>query len=160
VNLPKTRAALAAAEREYAALVALKDDPNAFREKFPATIAAIDVVTSRLHKETKGSRTDAFGEWWKRQENDPDFNQIHAARNLEFKEGEETKENDVVISPQTAATVTWVAGEGGEKVAVVPATARATWRFAKTGDDPLVVLRRYLDRLRDEIIPTAEEKTF
>jgi hypothetical protein len=127
---------------------------------FPLAVAAIRNVPSMLDKETKGSRTDAFRNWWKGLESDALFQFVPRIRNAEFKEGVDTKAAHVEIGVEDSITI----GVGEDAptrplVSVRPATVRASWRFQETGEEVLGLLHRYLDRLRDEIIPTAERLT-
>jgi len=181
MELLKARAAIADAEREYATLVERENDPAGFRERMPLAMAAIRNVGSVINSESRRwSRTVAFNDWWKGTQKHPLLRLVKHVRDTEFKERDITTHAAVsrtvheYIRIGIAAKIEKRYTDGRvERIAIPQDLPRpgvtvsedpdsTRWTFRREDDreperEVLPTLRAYLDWMRDEIIPKAEE---
>jgi hypothetical protein len=155
MELTRSREALRLAEKSFADLAAT-NTAETFRDQFIETITMIRNVGSMISNETKGHRSPAFGEWWKDTAEDALYKFVTEVRNDAFKYG--ARRNNV----RHAVTLHDVVGVSGEGVQETE-TSRSEHSFevffsggTHDGDPVLPLLRRYLDWLRDVVLPRAE----
>lgn len=179
VELERTRKAMKQAERAIAALEGTVDHSDGFRDGFVSCISMIQRVGSILDEESRGHRTPAFGDFWKRTRKDSLFQFMADVRNAEFKRGEDRKTEHHEVSALDTLTmrssVSIEVVRDGEVVeqrtyddpppepAPTPEpTNTITWYFAggtHDGEEVLGLVRSYVTWLRDTIIPQAEVLT-
>lgn len=172
--LRRTREALRLAEQAYDELSVCARDTGGekFRDKFVSCIAMIGRVGSMISSETDGCRTIAFGNWWKKTEQDPLLSFIKDVRNAEFKRGDNRKNVHHYRYVYDSAPAT--DSIGGESSSTPPGARSATplrvqpetrntdaslWFFRGgqyDGQEVIPLLRRHLDWLAETIIPEAE----
>lgn len=176
--LPRSREALSRLEEGLERLSAAQSEPNDFRFILPLVLDHAVAVTRTIDKESKGRRTHGFGAWWKEVDQEERL-AIQELRNAELKEQERRSGRhigisltDTVIFDDSVSGV--VLGPDGELHAVTGTPQQHTyvpprtegvettteWVFrggAFDGQAVIPTLQRRLGRLRDEILPKAEE---
>ena len=158
MELTRSRQALRLAEKSFADLEAM-NTAESFRDQFVETITMIRNVGSMVSNETKGHRSPAFGAWWKTTAEDALYKFVTEVRNDAFKYGE--RRNNV----RHAITLHNIVGVSDEPVQETE-TSPSDYSFevffsggTHDGEPVLPLLRRYLDWLRDVLLPTAESLT-
>lgn len=91
MHLQEARGALEAARQRVTQLQAAPD-PEQFLRQVPSCLAALDVVTGIVDRETKGHRAAGFDAWWNQIASDSRHQQLHEIRNLTFKEAHDAVE--------------------------------------------------------------------
>ncbi len=176
VELVRTRAALASAEKEFGVLESVVHQDTEFRHRFVAFVGMMRRVGPILDMETKGTRTAAFGSWWAQEEQDATLKALTDIRNAEFKRGEDRKSahHEIGVSDFAGATdsVSVVVTRDEQVIseshspASAPeppeppeATHEVLWKFvggAFDGHDVMIVLRAHLKTL-SAIVERAEQ---
>lgn len=82
--LPRAAAALERADRMLPDLIRHSLDPVAFRDRLPYVLDLLAAVSRLIDEESKGQRTNAFSEWWRR-EPIPRRADLFALRHAELK---------------------------------------------------------------------------
>jgi hypothetical protein len=187
--LERSREALRQATQLVEELRAAKDNSELFRDKFPFAIAAVHRVGSIIDYETKGHRTQQFGDWWKETQHEPLFLFLREVRNAEFKRGERQQVSVVfasatidqrIIIEGTALVLDRDGGVVEDSEALNPPSDAAPeppkpstdpsprWEFVGVGHfkggefdgyEVFALLDRYIGWLRETILPTAERLT-
>jgi hypothetical protein len=88
MQLDRSRTALRQAAKAVEELRTVKNEPEAFRDRFVSAMGMVQRVGSVIDDETKGHRTSEFDMWWKATQSDPVFAFMQDVRNAEFKRGE------------------------------------------------------------------------
>lgn len=171
VELVRTRAALASAEKEFALLESVVHDDTEFRHRFVSFVGMMQRVGPVLDTETQGKRTDAFGRWWAHEKQDATLKALNDIRNAEFKRGEDRKSahheihtyDFAGITDSVSAVVTRdgaVISEGhspasAPKPPKLPeATHEVSWRFvggALNGQDVMTALTARMTILKSMV---------
>jgi hypothetical protein len=178
--LERSRRALDQAEQAFAKLSAVAvDNSEQFRDEFVSCIAMIHRVGPIIDAESKRHRTHAFGTWWTATAQDPLFHFITEVRNAEFKRAEDRKRahhnihvHDTVTSSESVHIAVIRDGQVVEERSyrdpppppqpTPEPTHTVTWYFAggrHDGQEVLPLLRRYLDWIRNVLLPEAEHRT-
>ncbi|MDP9419522.1 MAG: hypothetical protein M3P53_05140 [Actinomycetota bacterium] len=176
MELVRTRAALASAEKEFALLESVVHQDTEFRHRFVSFVGMMQRVGAILDTETKGKRTDAFGTWWSQEKQDATLKALTDIRNAEFKRGEGRKSahHDIRTYDFAGATdsVSAVVTRDGEVISeghspasapelpkLPEATHEVSWKFvggALNGQDVMTVLTAYMKTLK-AMVEKAEQ---
>lgn len=182
VVLERSRKALEEATIQMEPLrAAATKEVDAFRQQFVIAVAMIRRVGSIIDEESRGRRTNAFGEFWTQTADDPLHKFIVEVRNAEFKRGERRqvalRKGTLHASAQAGASVgmTVIRADGStEEVpthvsdppSVQPAPPPVQWSVtmlfaggAYDGQDVVPLLDQYLTWLKDVVLPTADRLT-
>ena len=180
VELRRSRDVLRLAIQELEDLKAVQHDPALFADSFVRCIGMIDRVGAVINAETRGHRTQEFGQWWKQTSQDAMLKFVHEVRNGEFKQGELRRETRHELKDYETMTYTESAtvekfDEQGRHVETVhragtpsrrpltpPPSHEITFLFIAGVYDRwpvLTVLEQHLHWLQGEILPTAERLT-
>ncbi len=171
MDLVRTRAALASAEKEFDLLQSVVHQDTEFRHRFVSFVGMMERVGSILDTETRGKRTDAFGGWWAQEKQNPTVKALTDIRNAEFKRGEDRKSahHDIRTYDYAGATdsASGVVTRDGEVIseshspASAPeppkppeATHEVSWKFvcgALDGDDLMTVLTASMKTLKERV---------
>jgi hypothetical protein len=172
--LRRTREALRLAEQAFDELSVCAHNTGSekFRDEFVSCIAMIGRVGSMIGSETDGCRTIAFGNWWKKIEQDFLLRFIKDVRNAEFKRGDNRKNVHHYRYLYDSASASDSVGEGlsgklpdASSATLLqvqpdtPSTDASLWFFRGgqyDGQEVIPLLRRHLDWLGQTIIPEAE----
>jgi hypothetical protein len=154
MELPKSKEALARAQRMLDDLVGYVLDSVAFRDRIPCVLDLLAGVTRTINSESSGDRTPEFGKWWAGVDRSAQ-QAIQEMRTAELKELVsltaalyETEINvravdypdRLVNDGDTVTTVSWVFNGG-----------------AFHGKPVVETLRDYLDQVR-KLVEEAEQK--
>jgi hypothetical protein len=74
--------------------------PENFLSQLPAILASLDVVTSRIDRESEGHRMPAFVSWWSELRTHPLHVELHRLRNLALKDGAQVVEVEWLPPPR------------------------------------------------------------
>jgi hypothetical protein len=154
VNLPKSREALARAERMLDDLARHTLDSVAFRDRIPYVLDLLAGVTRTIHAESSGHRTPEFGTWWASVDRSAQQS-IQEMRNAELKE---------LISRTAAHFDTHINVSAADfpdlRVNDGDTVTRVTWAFnggALHGKPVLDTLRDYLQEVT-AVLEEAERR--
>jgi hypothetical protein len=155
MDLPRSREALARAERMLDELVGYALESVAFRDRIPYVLDLLDGVTRTIHSESRGHRSPEFVAWWSTVDRSAQQS-IHEMRNAELKDFE----------PRTAAHYEVFIGEPPADYPDLPAinngdsVTRVRWEFHEGTLHTKPVLETLRDYLRHagELVEAAERK--